>query len=331
MTEPARHRTDVLDLPVVRLRFRLEARQPVRLPSYPGFALRGAFGRALRRLACTRGPDTPCGRCPLRRACPYARLYEPFAGRRQPYLAGEPTAPHPYLFDPVGDFSMQGTAGPRAPGDEVAFHLLLLGEVGELAPYARLAVERMGETGLGAARQPFELIAAEAEVGPGRWVPYDGTSPTPYRAGGRGPELPEGEAVRLRFETPLRLVSGGEPVCEPDVVEIVGRAARRHLAVEHLFGGAPRPREEEIEDLEHRAREVRAEVGRLTWVDLHRYSGRQRRRHPMGGLVGEVVLRGELEPLLPTLRAAEELHVGKGTSFGLGRVRVVGGADPKLP
>ena len=49
------------------------------------------------------------------------------------------------------------------------------------------------------------------------------------------------------------------------------------------------------------------------------------RAPPEAGLVGEVVCKGPLGPLLPVLRAAELVHVSKGTSHGLGRVRVVEG------
>jgi CRISPR-associated endoribonuclease Cas6 len=42
----------------------------------------------------------------------------------------------------------------------------------------------------------------------------------------------------------------------------------------------------------------------------------------LGGLVGRLRLEGDLEPFAPILAAAETLHVGKGTTFGLGRVQV---------
>ena len=45
----------------------------------------------------------------------------------------------------------------------------------------------------------------------------------------------------------------------------------------------------------------------------------------MGGLVGSVTFEGKLAPFYPFLEAGEIIHAGKGTSFGLGRFRIVSG------
>ena len=39
----------------------------------------------------------------------------------------------------------------------------------------------------------------------------------------------------------------------------------------------------------------------------------------MGGLIGEATYRGNITPFLPLLQAGAILHIGKGTSFGLGK------------
>lgn len=42
-----------------------------------------------------------------------------------------------------------------------------------------------------------------------------------------------------------------------------------------------------------------------------------------GDSVGRITLAGPLAPWLPLLRLGELVHVGKGTSFGLGKYRIV--------
>jgi CRISPR/Cas system endoribonuclease Cas6 (RAMP superfamily) len=46
----------------------------------------------------------------------------------------------------------------------------------------------------------------------------------------------------------------------------------------------------------------------------------------MGGLVGQVTYSGDLRDYLPLLALGELAHVGKGTVFGNGQYRIVGGS-----
>ena len=62
---------------------------------------------------------------------------------------------------------------------------------------------------------------------------------------------------------------------------------------------------------------------RTGWQDWSRYSGRQRQRVEMGGLVGRVTYEGDLSDYLPLLVLGELVHVGKGTVFGNGQYRIV--------
>jgi len=42
----------------------------------------------------------------------------------------------------------------------------------------------------------------------------------------------------------------------------------------------------------------------------------------LGGVVGDVLYRGELTGLYPYLKAGEVLSIGKGIAFGFGRYKV---------
>jgi hypothetical protein len=73
----AAHRMNAAtSFPVARYRFEFQVRQAIRLPDYAGSMLRGAFGHALRQLACmTRQKD--CAGCPLIGSCPYPMIFAP--------------------------------------------------------------------------------------------------------------------------------------------------------------------------------------------------------------------------------------------------------------
>ena len=67
---------------------------------------------------------------------------------------------------------------------------------------------------------------------------------------------------------------------------------------------------------------LRVSKSSLAWNDLSRYSNRQKTKLKIGGLVGYVLLSGELETWWPMLVAATEIHVGKGSVMGLGKIRL---------
>src|SRR5579864_3091349 len=77
-------------------RFVFAALDPIHFPpGQPGNILRGALGKAFRRIACT--SDCPGAReCPVRESCAYARIFEPAAARKGP--SGLADWPRPIVF-----------------------------------------------------------------------------------------------------------------------------------------------------------------------------------------------------------------------------------------
>lgn len=311
-------------LPFLRLRFTLRAVEHARLPLFKGSLLRGAFGHALRRTVCSMGPSQPCPDCLLRRTCVHTRLFETLIeGEPPPFLRGLPTSPRPYVFEPGTD------ARDFAPGDPFPFDLLLFGQAADLQAYALLAVERMAKAGLGADRSPFVLYRAEASIAGDGWQEVYSEGRASPALGALPPLLPseeplgEGRAV-LRFLTPTRLQVRGQLLSEPDFRTLVFFMLRRTLELSwfHLPGAEIDWSFRPLLDLTTGARVAAAD---LRWRSWERYSNRQGRKIEMGGFIGDVELEGDLAPFAPLLRSAEVLHVGKGATFGLGRVLVSNG------
>jgi hypothetical protein len=67
-----------------------------------------------------------------------------------------------------------------------------------------------------------------------------------------------------------------------------------------------------------RAAETLRDERHLRWSEWTRYSCRQRSEMILGGVVGEWVLEGDLEPLAPWLWLGQWLHVGKNATMGMG-------------
>lgn len=310
-------------IPYLRLRLVLRAEEPAELPAYQGSMLRGAFGHVLRRLVCAMGPRQPCATCRLRRGCHYTRLFETFVeGEPPPFLRGLDTAPRPYVFEP--DVTHLHRGSPRFdPGDPLRFDLLLLGQAVDLAGWALLALERMAESGLGARRARFALdqVLAQDPVGgwvtlrdAGRWTGRDLPPPSVPAENG----LPK-DRITLSFQTPVRLRVRGDVATGFSVRDLAFPMVRRvlELATFHVPGAEP---DWTFRPLLQHAGTIRIAASDLRWFDWERYSNRQERKINMGGLIGTLDLEGDLAPLAPLLRTAEIVHVGKGATFGLGRM-----------
>jgi len=328
-------------IPYLRLRCTLAARERAALPPYHGSLLRGAFGHALRSSVCSMGPAQECVSCRLRRACPYTRLFETFIEETPPpFLKGLTTAPRPYVFEP------RSAAESFAPGDNLSFDLLLFGQAADLAPYAILAVERMAGAGLGARRARFALERvdavdaidrADAGAADGALRPIfaadrgSAAIAAPGSLAGALSFVPPAAAdpkdagasrAVLRFLTPTRLKSGGRLLPGGfGFRELAFAMLRRALEIAH-FHVPGAGVDWEIRPFLSRAGAVRVAASDLRWQDWRRYSNRQERSMEMGGFVGTVEIEGDLAPVLPLVRAAEVLHVGKGATFGLGRIAI---------
>jgi CRISPR-associated endoribonuclease Cas6 len=279
--------------------------------------LRGAFGHALRRLVCVMGREQACATCRLRRECVYTRLFETFVeGEPPPLMRGLPTAPRPYVIEPGS------SARKLAAGEALAFDLLLVGQAADLQAFAVLAVERMAEAGLGRARHRFtvERVAGrEPDGGTRKLLHGEGFTPAAV-------EVPLGELadpsrVRVRFVTPTRLKVRDHLVTTLGFRALAFAMLRRTLELAHFHVPAAAI-DWSFRPLLDAASTVRETATNLHWHDWQRYSNRQQCTMSLGGLVGEIELTGDLAPFAPLLRTAQVLHVGKGATFGLGRIEI---------
>jgi len=68
-----------------------------------------------------------------------------------------------------------------------------------------------------------------------------------------------------------------------------------------------------------RAEEVRMVKNELQWHDWRRYSFRQDQAMLLGGMIGSVTYSGALGEFIPLIELCARLHIGKQTTFGLGK------------
>ena len=321
-------------LRLAQFRFVLRTETTIQLPRNKGSALRGAFGGVFKRMVCLQPPDHPreCDVCPLRRECAYGTVFENALPEGVEPLRGYDHIPHPYVFRPPLD-------GKRVylRGDTLEFDLILIGRAIPMAPYFLASFLELGEIGLGRRRGRYnleavfgvQLMTGETELiytEGGGLRDWDGgmTPDTIQRAAAQLQKQMTDDALGVEFITPTRLISGGRRA-ESLPFSVLARALLRRVSGLCYFHCHQRL-EADFTLLVRRAEAVGHRSIGLRWGDWERYSSRQKQRVPMGGLLGRVEYRGEMEPFLPYLLLGTWLHVGKATTFGNGRYCLCAGS-----
>ena len=300
-------------------RFRMEmvAVDRLKLPPYKGSTLRGAFGHAFKKLVCVKR-DMDCSTCLICAQCVYYYVFEtPFSGGED--SRGYAFAPHPFVIEPPGE-----TRQIYEPEAELHVGLILVGRALDSLPYFIYAFDEMGRGGLGVGRGKVALKRVVALSAAGEQCIYEADTGMldldyPVCSGSSGGDI--GPQARLRLQTPIRLKTQGRYASRLDFSLLVRALLRRVSDLTRFHCGA------ELE-LDYRAwiarsEKVRTEAVNTRWHDWERYSLRQGQKMKLGGLVGDVVFTGDIAPFGPLLRLGADLHVGKGTGFGLGRYEIL--------
>ncbi len=303
-------------LPLARYRLEFEVETLLCLPAYAGSTLRGAFGGALRAIACMTKLKT-CEGCPLLRTCPYATVFESPAPAAGHALQKFTQVPHPYVIEPPG----WGEKA-YAPGDMLAFHLVLAGRALDQLPLVLWAFVRAFRHGIGKGDGTARLTRV-VHLGSAATLVLDGPEATLAPHDSAVPPAPTfaGDRLSLAIDTPLRLQKNGHPI---DAADLTARdllmALVRRIALLHEFHG-PGPLPLDFSALAQAATGIES-LKDLHWRDWTRYSSRQQQKMVLGGVVGRWTLAGDLTPFFPFLHLGQWLHVGKEATFGMGNYRL---------
>lgn len=278
--------------PLLQLRFCVQLKRDAELPAYKGSLLHGWLGHALKAVD--------------------ERAFHALYGEH------DPLQPKAYVVRPNGDHKTGWHAQ-----ELYEFDLLLFGEAIRLADVVVEAARYGQRLGLGPQRTPFELVSVASVL------------PLSLRSGLHactlGDWLPETTSASfhceyaLHYLTPVRLKQQGtiQKHSPPRLEDWLNHIARRLKQLGQcwvtddpalynaLYGELPR-----LGDYETRAH--------VYHEDWQRFSLREQKLLPFGGLMGQVSYCGDIAPALPWLKVGEVLHVGGKSTFGLGRNAVIG-------
>ena len=127
--------------------------------------------------------------------------------------------------------------------------------------------------------------------------------------------------LHLLFLTPARLKFSGELTSDLEF-HILFRSLLRRISLLSYFH-CGEELNVDFRGLIKESETIRTIKSNLRWYDWERYSARQDTRMKLGGLIGRVAFSGDLVPFWPYLSLGEFVHVGKGSSFGLGKYEIL--------
>ncbi len=205
-------------------------------------------------------------------------------------------APHPFVVEAGSDEHCSYGAG-----ESFSFGIVLIGSTRCFMPALIDAVRQMGDDGMGLGRGQFDRVEVDARD-----------------AGTCDVHTDASDRCCIDLLTPTRIKYGGKLRGDLEFHMLFRSLLRRVSALEHFYGDGI---DADFPALVRAAEQVETVESSLRWVELSRYSTRQRRAMRLGGVVGRLRCAGLAPELWPFLRAGELVHVGKAATFGLGQMQ----------
>ena len=277
------------DLPpgimLTRHRITLGFPRGLALSAFSGFVLHGALGAALHDVS----------------PAAYAALY------------GDEDIVRPWL---ITGFARELAVGAA----RATLELRLFNDAVHLLPELIGALMLAGCAGLGAQRAPFDVVAVET-LRPGepprRLDLASSALPPALPLAAWCPANAVVKPIRVCFATPTALKQRNALV---RTAPAFGLIIVRTLARLSLLAKTRPLDASQKHALLTAAQQVGTLQSNVHWHEEQRYSGRQKRTMPFGGIVGETLFSAEAAPFAAWLDAASLLGIGGKTTFGFGQL-----------
>ena len=323
--------TPLHPLRIARFQFTIEPTEEIRLPDYKGAALRGGFGFAFKKATCL-SRDRQCGPCMLKSACAYFTVFETKVPKETAErLRIGADAPHPFVLDPPMTERQH-----FHPGSNISYGLTLFGSAIEKLPFFVYAFMILGEDlGIGRGRGRFKLLSVVDDNG--KHI-YDEGNLSGGFAVLSAKEILESTGtddrlLTMKLQTPVRMKTAWQRDQGPGLLTAITKGEEFHLlfkALYHrafvltqLYGDNPPQKEYNSRDLLYECGAVKLHESRTHWLDWTRYSTRQKQEMQLGGMLGTVSFSGKTGQYHPLFKLGEYLHIGKGSTFGLGKYQLL--------
>lgn len=304
--------------------FSLRVLNNIHLPAYKGSTLRGGFGNAFKKVVCI-SKGRICTSCLLKGKCVYSYIFETPPPSNTSKMKKYPFAPHPFVITPPLEEKRT-----YQEGEILCFELILIGKAIDFLPYFIYTFDELGRRGIGKGRGKYSLERVRQELKEKdrkkeilysdkdkvlknnfNVLTIDDLSPFNINT----------LTLNLRFITPTRLKFDGRLSPKLEFHILLRNLLRRISLLSYFHCGYELALD--FKGLIEKATKVKIQKDHLSWVDWERYSTRQDAKMKMGGFVGSISFYGDFDPFIPFLLLGEQIHVGKGTSLGLGKYEIL--------
>ena len=308
---------NTLKIRYIKLHFTVVFMEDTKLPIDKVSALRGGMGEMLLRENCVR--DRNCNKCDFEPEC---------IVRRTMYSRYELSPKFVTTSDSIGYIlECENNKQDFCEGDLLKFNLILFGKtIIHFNQYIK-AFRALGKEGLGKKHAKFRIesvtdtrsqeLDIQGFVNMKQHRIYTLGEYAAYRL----KQIQTGECKkRLVFETPLTLKFNNEFL---DIfnMEAIWNAVRRRIYMLNCYEGI----ESGIYNCkkldENRMPVIMEQVCKEVYV--RRYSSTQQRKMTLWGIKGYAELDAIPEDMLLVLVSGELTHIGKNTSFGFGKYKII--------
>lgn len=311
------HLKSALRVRYIKLHFTVVLLEDTRLPMDKVSALRGGMGEMLLRANCIR--DRKCAKCDFEPEC---------IVRRTMYSRYDITPQFVTTSDSIGYIlECEDYRKDFCKGDRLQFHLILFGKtIIYLSQYMQ-AFAALGKEGIGKCHSKYEIESVtDTRRRPIAMKDCIHMKPCQIQTLGEYAEdrlkeiQKKGCTNQIVFETPLTLKCNNEFL---DIfhMETIWNAVRRRIYMLECYEGI----EDNIYDCDGFVKSEMPVILEQVCNDVYvrRYSSTQHRKMTLWGIKGCAALDSLPEDILQILAVGELTHIGKNTSFGFGRYRII--------
>ena len=281
------------------------------LPLFFSHILRSGFGSALKKTVCINNISKNCMDCFLGEDCVYQKLFQPSLPPGAPRLTSYSKIPQPFVvYTPKEGGLFQF-------GDTLQWYLLLIGKAVVSLPICVVAFSKMGWNGLGRDKIKFRILKVidadendEVFKGKGK-IRFAPPIPFFYENNKKV------KSIKIRIITPLRAKSQGKIARNFPFKYFIRLLLLRASMLASFHGEKEFP--VNYKAIYKEAEKVITKEERLSYFQLNRFSMHDRKERDLSGMIGIIRYSGNLTPFMPLLKFGERFHIGKSTSFGLGK------------